>query len=164
MFAGSVFGRMRGLLEATPGLIILVPALLALRGNINAATASRLSTAVHMGLVPADVPYDAEVRANIGSSIVLGTLMGAFAGVLAHLASTYFSGESAGLVLLALIGTGVGLLSGFAMMPITTRTVRIAFRRGLDPDNVVAPILLMLGDLITIFFLFAVAFVLGGVF
>lgn len=163
MFAGSIFGRMSRLLEATPGLIILVPALLALRGNINAALASRLSTAVHLGLVAPEVPYDQEVRANINSSIILGTLMGAFAGILAHFMSIGFSGESAGPIFLTVVGAGVGLASGFVMIPISTGTVRVAFRRGLDPDNVVAPILLMLGDLITIVFLFGVAILAQGV-
>lgn len=163
LFAGSVFGRMRGLLDATPGLLALVPALLALRGNINTALASRLSTAVHLGLVPAHVPWDQEVRNNLNASILLGVIMGTFAGVLAHGATLAFGTNSAGIGTLATIGGGVGFLSGVAMAPVTTRAVRMAFHHGIDPDNVVGPALLTLGDILTIVLLFGAAFAMQGV-
>lgn len=163
MFAGSIFGTMDRILDRTPGLLVMVPALLLLRGNINASLGSRLTSAVHLGLIPGDVPLDdPEVRVNIRASLVLGILMGIVAGVLGHIVSLIFSGTSAGWHRLVLIGATVGFLSGLPMVPATTRAVRYAFRRGLDPDNIIGPMMLTLGDIVTILLLFLIAGALVG--
>ncbi len=49
------------------------------------------------------------------------------------------------------------------MAPLTTRAVRVAFRRGYDPDNVVGPVLLTFGDITTIVMLFASALLIAEV-
>lgn len=162
MVAGSVFGRMNRILAATPGLIVLVPALLLMRGAISATMGSRLSSAVHLGLIPGEVPArHPEVRTNINASLLLGGLMGVVAGILAHVITLAFGGDSAGVLSLGTIGLTVGFLSGLPMIPATVQAVRIAFRRGVDPDNVIGPILLTLGDITTIVLLFAIAWSLG---
>jgi len=51
VFAGIGLACMRGSLEELPGMIILVPAFLEMRGNISGTFASRLGTALHMGVV-----------------------------------------------------------------------------------------------------------------
>jgi mgtE-like transporter len=50
VFAGALFGHSTETLDILPGLIVLVPALIGLRGNINTTMGSRLGSAVHMGL------------------------------------------------------------------------------------------------------------------
>lgn len=149
MFVGGILSAMSELFDAMPGLLVLVPSMLALRGHIHASLGSRLSTAVHLGLVPRHVPMDAEVRQNVWAALILSILMGGLAGGLAHTTNLYIEGASAGAFLLILTGSSVGLLSAVIMVPVATTTVRIAFRRGIDPDNVVAPVLLTIGDLAT---------------
>lgn len=160
MFAGGILSAMRDLFEALPGLLVLVPALLALRGHIHASLGSRLSTAVHLGLVPREVPMDAEVRKNISAALILSVLMGGLAGGLAHATNLYVEGASAGALLLILTGASVGFLSAVLMVPVATQTVRISFSRGIDPDNVVAPVLLTFGDIITAAVFFGAGYIL----
>jgi mgtE-like transporter len=56
MFAGVILGGATETLEALPGLLLLVPAAIDMRGNIYGALASRLSTAIHTG------EYERELR------------------------------------------------------------------------------------------------------
>ena len=44
LLAGSILGKMHERLDIIPGLIILVPAIMGLRGNIGTALGSRIST------------------------------------------------------------------------------------------------------------------------
>ena len=51
LFAGSILGKMHERLDLIPGLIILVPAIMGLRGNIGTALGSRLSASLHLGII-----------------------------------------------------------------------------------------------------------------
>ncbi len=47
--AGTVLGSIAGTFERMPGLLVLVPAAIGLRGNIFSSVGTRLSTAIHTG-------------------------------------------------------------------------------------------------------------------
>ena len=51
VYAGMVLCQMRGVLEILPGLIILVPAIIGMKGNIDTTLGSRLGSAIHMGVI-----------------------------------------------------------------------------------------------------------------
>src|SRR4051812_24836294 len=47
--AGMILAAITGTLDQLPGLLVLVPAAIGLRGNVFSALGSRLSTAIHVG-------------------------------------------------------------------------------------------------------------------
>src|SRR3954452_20007299 len=49
LLAGLTLGSIPGTLEALPGLLVLVPAAIGMRGNVFGALGSRLGTAAHTG-------------------------------------------------------------------------------------------------------------------
>src|SRR5215212_8346324 len=49
LLAGLTLGSITGTLESLPGLLVLVPAAIGMRGNVFGALGSRLGTAVHTG-------------------------------------------------------------------------------------------------------------------
>src|SRR6267378_7576524 len=49
LLAGLTLGSITGTLESLPGLLVLVPAAIGMRGNVFGALGSRLGTAVHAG-------------------------------------------------------------------------------------------------------------------
>jgi len=51
LLAGVVLGGMRADLRAVEGLLVLVPALLATRGNVYGSLGARLATGLHQGLI-----------------------------------------------------------------------------------------------------------------
>ena len=51
LFAGIVLGNMTFFLKAFPGLLVIIPGAIGMRGNIFGSFASRLSTNLHIGMV-----------------------------------------------------------------------------------------------------------------
>jgi mgtE-like transporter len=160
VFAGTLFGHSTDALDMLPGLIVLVPALIGLRGNINTTLGSRLGSAAHMGLITSKDFWNDEMKENVKASLVLSVVMSLVAGLLAY-ATTVAWGKSS-LKIIA-IGVIAGSLAGLILAFITIAIILYAFRRGLDPDNVTGPSLSTFGDLITLGCIFGVAFLIGGI-
>lgn len=160
--AGSFLGRMEHSLERLPGLLALVPAVLAMRGNISTSMGSRLGTLTRFGLLPRDRWTSPLVWHNVAASLVLGVVLAFAAAVLAHLVTVWAGFPSTGILRLGAIAVVAGLLSGVVMGGVAIVTMRIAFRRGLDLDNVAGPVLMTFSDVFTLVSLFAVARLLGG--
>jgi len=49
LFTGNILAIMSPLFQSIPGLFIIVPGVIALRGNISTAFGSRLGSAYHLG-------------------------------------------------------------------------------------------------------------------
>lgn len=160
--AGSFLGRMEENLERLPGLLALVPAILAMRGNISTSMGSRLGTQARFGLLPPDRLFSPVVWHSLAASMVLGLVLSAAAAVIAHFVTISLGLPSVGIMPLAVIAVGAGLLSGVAMGGVAVLTMRVAFRRGLDLDNVGGPVLMTMSDLFTLLSLFLMARLVGG--
>jgi mgtE-like transporter len=164
LFAGWVLGGMRPELRAVPGLLVLVPALLATRGNVYGALGARLASALHQGLVePAFIP-DERVWRAIVAAIANGLTASAFAAVVAFLARIGLEQPVAPLHVLATVALVAGLLSGLALTLAVVSVVFVGYRRGHNPDTLVGPIVTTTGDVFGLAFLvLAVRLVVGGV-
>jgi mgtE-like transporter len=162
VIAGSFLGRMEHSLERLPGLLAMVPAVLAMRGNIYASMASRLSTATRFGSVPPDRWTSPVVWHNVAASMALGVIVAFGAAVLAHLTTRSIGLPSAGILPLAAIAIISAVLSGVVMSGITVAVMRISFRRGLDMDNIAGPIIMTSGDVVTLVALWLSALWIGG--
>ncbi|MEA2685480.1 MAG: mgtE-like transporter, partial [Actinomycetota bacterium] len=74
LVAGAVLGSITGTFERLPGLLVLVPAAIGLRGNVFSSLGNRLSTAIHLGTFRLSFRRQTLVGQNIAASLVL-TLM-----------------------------------------------------------------------------------------
>ena len=81
--AGKVFEEMHGYTTILPGLIVMVPPLLGLRGNINGALASRLGTALNAGLIKPRLVMSTEIKVNLASALILSVIASATIGAFA---------------------------------------------------------------------------------
>ncbi|WP_128476858.1 magnesium transporter [Halorussus pelagicus] len=166
LFAGVVLGGMRAELRAVPGLLVLVPALLATRGNVYGSLGARLSTGLHQGLVePAFgsvFDRDSRVTAAVAAALANGILASLFAATVAVLVLTLLAEPVAPLATLLAIALVAGLLSGVALTVAVVSVVFVGFRRGYNPDTLVGPLVTTTGDVFGIaFLLLAVRFVLA---
>ena len=159
LLAGVMLGSMAHTLELLPGLIVLIPAIVGLKGNIDTTLGARLGSATHMGLVETGEGWmkNKEMKENIRAAFILSFIMSAAAGMLAHLTCLALGLPSAGPVALTLIAIIAGTMSGIILALFTAWIVVHAFRKGIDPDNVTGPALSTLGDIITFFWLLAAA-------
>src|SRR5213595_4156454 len=71
LLAGLTLGAITHTLEQLPGLLVLVPAAIGMRGNIFGALGSRLGTAIHTGTFRLSRRRDTVVGQNILASLAL---------------------------------------------------------------------------------------------
>ena len=88
--AGSTLGVMTDIIQEIPGLIVIIPAIIALRGNISTAFGSRLGSAYHLGVIDAENMWNDELKQSIIGSLVLSFLVSIIVGVLAYVTSLFF--------------------------------------------------------------------------
>jgi len=147
LFAGVVLGGMQAELRRVSGLLVLVPALLATRGNVYGALGAKLSSALHQGLIdPAFDPDDERLVAALTAAMANGVLVSLFAAVVAYGALVALAWPTASLPTLLGIAAVAGLLSGAALTVVVVSAVFVGFRRGLNPDTLVGPVVTTTGD------------------
>jgi len=159
MLAGFTLCNMENFLRSLPGLIIMVPAMMNLRGAINGALVSRLGSGVHMGVI--NFNERGEMRENLKAVLLLSVILPALIAAFAHIFCIAIGFESIGIPKLIFISVAVGLLSGAVLSLLSILITYLAFKRGIDPDNVTSPLLATFGDVLTISFLFLFAMVIA---
>lgn len=149
--AGLTLGSMTGTLERLPGLLVLVPAAIGMRGNIFGALGSRLGTAIQAGTFRLSRRRDTLVGQNLWAAIVASLSVSLLLAVLAKAVAIAFGLENTigieGFVVISVLG---GMLSSVAVMAITVGVAATSVRRGWDLDNVAAPLVTAAGDVVTL--------------
>ncbi|ESP87989.1 magnesium transporter [Candidatus Halobonum tyrrellensis] len=154
LLAGVVLGGMRAELRAVEGLLVLVPALLATRGNVYGSFGARLSTGLHQGLVEPRVDAgDERLRAAASAALANGLLASALAAVGAAVLLRLLGRPVAPLATLLSVALVAGLLSGVALTVVVVVVVFAGYRRGRNPDTLVGPVVTTTGDVFGVVFL-----------
>ena len=157
VFAGTLFGYMKDLFINYPGLIIILPAVIGMRGNIVTTLGSRLGSSIHLGIIdPRNVMSNPETHENIYATLILSGVMAIITAVVAFSSSVSAGVETISLPALVIITLLSSMIAGIFLVAITIGIMVLSFSRGLDPDNVTAPILTTVGDIISIFAIKAV--------
>ena len=160
ILTGGLLGSMTDLFESIPGLIVVVPAIIALRGNISTAFGSRLGSAYHLGVIDANNLFNKELKENIIGSLILSFVVSGIVGLLAYASTILFFDVNPDLLKLFLIVVLAGVLSSLMLTMLTVSIIYVVFRQGLDPDNITGPALATFGDIVTMLCLFGSAFLL----
>jgi mgtE-like transporter len=155
--AGSTLGVMADILQKIPGLIVVIPAIIALRGNISTAFGSRLGSAYHLGIIDAENMWNDELKQNIIGSLVLSFLISIIIGILAYGTTILFFDIHPDPLKLISIVLLAGVISAIILTLMTIVIIFIVFKRGYDPDNITGPALATFGDIVTMFCIFGSA-------
>jgi mgtE-like transporter len=164
LFAGTVLGSetMREGIASVPGVLLLLPAFLATRGGVYGSLGARLSTGLHQGLIEPRFELDRRLTNAIVASFLNGMSVSVFIAVITHLALFVFGDQGSLLELLGIMVVA-GFLSAVLMITVLIAVIFVGYRRGLDPDNVIGPVVTTLGDVFGIFFLLVGIYVVGTV-
>jgi mgtE-like transporter len=154
VFAGIIFSGMTEELKMIPGLIVIYPGVLGLRGNISSTLGSRLGSAIHMGLITGFDRNNPELTNNISGSLLLSFITAILLGVLGHFVTLALGFQSAGAFKLILICAISAMTSGVILSFVAVLLAIGMFRFGFDPDNVVTPSIATIGDIISMLMLF----------
>ena len=145
--AGALLSEIGNFNLLLPGLLLIVPGLLEMRGNISSSFAQRLGSAVHLGIVSWESKFNEEIIENLKAVILLSLinviLLVSGSYVLALIRGIKIT-NIFGLFLISILTTLIALL----FIPATIIVSLYFHKRGIDPDNVVIPILSSLNDVI----------------
>ena len=150
LIAGIILGKMTFFLETFPGLLVMIPGAIGMRGNIFGSFASRLSTNLHIGIISPKFELSEELNYNIFSSFVLTLVLSLFLGIIANLMCLLLHYPAMSLIDFILISVMAGIISNLIMLPITMIISFKSFQHGWDPDNITSPIIAAFGDLFTL--------------
>ncbi|PWB84779.1 divalent cation transporter [Methanobrevibacter woesei] len=148
--AGIILGNMTYFLETFPGLLVLIPGAIGMRGNIFGSFSSRLSTNLHIGILTPEFKKSDVLMENITVSFILTLVLSLFLAIIAKLICIIFGFESMSLIDFMLISLVAGLVSSLIMLPITMLISLKSFQNGWDPDNITTPLIAAFGDLFTL--------------
>ncbi|MFX1513306.1 MAG: magnesium transporter [Promethearchaeota archaeon] len=144
------------ILELLPGLLVLIPGLMTLRGNISSSLSQRLGSAVHLGLIPfqgglnKDLLTNEELLENVKATVILNGTVVFFIATGSFAFCWVLGFKSISLLGLLVIALLVAFISGGIQISVTIGVAIYAARNGLDPDNITIPILAAIGDILTI--------------
>lgn len=131
-----------------PVLLVLIPVVNGVGGNVGSVLGARLASGLHLGTVKPRFT-GREMRRNVLSALALAVLtyLILVPFILAVEAFTPVTlGVGAVEVFLLLVGSGAML--SVALIVLTVITAVVSFRKGWDPDNTVIPVVTTFGDLL----------------
>ncbi len=157
--SGLVLDGFQPTLLAYPTLLVLVPVTIGMGGNLGAVLASRLSTALHLGLLDFDAGDDAlagNAAATVLLAVTLFPAVGAGAWGLQALLGTARLGPATVVAVASAAGVALAVLA----VAVAVAATYAAYRLGLDPDDVVIPVVTNVCDVLGVLVLFAAVVVL----
>lgn len=156
--AGLTLAHITGTLQALPGLIVLIPAAVGMKGTIFGAIGARLGTANAAGLLEIDARRDGVLYRNVEVAVLTTFSSALWLAVLARGASSVFGQPSISVWDLATISVVGGAIGSLLILVITVTLSALSYRRGWDLDSVATPMVTALGDMTTLPCLFLATF------
>ncbi len=148
---GLILASAETTLTKLPGLLLLLPGAIALRGNIFGSMGSRLGTAAHTGTFGLSYRIESVLIQNLLASGSLSLISSLVLAILAKGTASAFGLSSAmtlaDFIVISVIG---GLLSSIVLAVITIILSVGSVKFEWDLDNVVAPLVTTTGDLLTV--------------
>ncbi|MGB9936197.1 MAG: magnesium transporter [Methanobacterium sp.] len=150
LIAGILLSGMTDTLSILPGLLVLIPGAIGMRGNIFGALGSRLGSNLHIGTLSPELKKSPVLNQNIISAMILTIIMSIFLAFAAKGFCILLGFESISIVDFTIISVLGGIFSGALLLPATILISIKSYENGWDPDNVTTPLIAASGDLFTI--------------
>ena len=151
LVAGLTLAAGTGTLEELPGLLLLVPAAIAVKGNIFGAVGSRLGTSIHAGTFRFTPRLDSVVGVNASVAVALSLVISVVLAVMAKgVASAFDISPTMSVADFIVVSTVGGMLASLVVLVITLALAAGSVRFGWDLDNVVAPLVTATADVVSL--------------
>ncbi|HET9724271.1 MAG TPA: magnesium transporter [Actinomycetota bacterium] len=158
--AGLILAHITGTLAELPGLLVLIPAAVGMKGTIFGAIGARLGTANAAGLLEPTLRRHGVLYRNVYVAIVTTFSSALWLAVLARVGSAAFHQPSISIWRLAVISVVGGAIGAALILAITLALSILSSRRGWDLDSVATPMVTALGDMTTLPCLYLATFLL----
>ena len=162
LLAGAFLGSITGTLGDHPGLLVLVPAAIGMRGNIFGSFGNRVSTTIHAGTFTLSTRRDTVLGQNVLAAGILTLGISLLAAIIVKVIAVGLGLEGTiGVLDLSTIAIIGGVLGSIVVLAATLALTAGAVRYGWDLDNVTAPLVSTLGDVLTLPALWLATFFVG---
>ena len=158
--AGLVLAHVTGTLEELPGLIVLIPAAVGMKGTIFGAIGARLGTANVAGLLEPSLKPGGVLQRNVYVAVVTTFSSALWLALLSVLVSAAFGQPSIAFWRMATVSIVGGAIGAALVLVITLGLSVTSYRRGWDLDSVSTPMVTALGDMSTLPSLYLATFLL----
>jgi mgtE-like transporter len=148
LVAGLALGAAGGLLERFPGLLMLIPAAIGVRGAIFGALTARLGTGMLTGQFTPEVRRDSFLGRQLITAGYLSIATSLLIAVVAWLTSAVLGLPTISALELVAVSLVSAIISSAVMAGAAVLLTRQAERRGWDVDDVGAPMITAAGDLV----------------
>jgi mgtE-like transporter len=160
--AGGILGSITSTFDRFPGLLVLVPAAIGLRGNIFGSFGNRISTAMHTGTFRISARRDSVLGQNVLAAVVLTASMSLILAIVAAVVSVAFDlSGTVHVADLATISIAGGVSASVLVLVAALGLAVGAVRYGWDLDTVTAPLVSTLGDVLTLPALWLATYLIG---
>ncbi len=148
LIAGTILAIYTGKVLMIPGMIILLPGFLEMRGSISGSFASRLSSGLFLGVIKPNRKNKHIIKGNLLASFFLVLVVTSFLGLIAF-AFNYFILHSytPKIILFPIIA---GFAANIIEIPLTLIVTLFIFKKGHDPNNIMGPFVTSTGDITSI--------------
>lgn len=157
--AGLTLGAITGTLNLLPGLLILIPASVGMRGTIFGAIGARLGTGIHAGLFEPTVRRDTLLGRNVEVGLISSILSSFYLAALAKFVAAGLGEPTVSFWDLVTISVVGGVIASVVILLVTVGIALLSFRRGWDLDAVSTPMVTAIGDMVTLPSLFLASFI-----
>jgi mgtE-like transporter len=149
LFAGFMVASQLNVFRLSPWAIAIYPAILSAKGVISGLLSGRLSTALHIGTIYPRLFKNSQTFYRLVAALISVTLLTSIAmsvvSLVFGLAFWNITLEDFPAIFLVVVAT---MALGLLLMLVTMNVAFITFKRGLDPDVVVYPIMSTVADIV----------------
>jgi mgtE-like transporter len=157
--AGLTLGSITGTLNLLPGLLVLIPASVGMRGTIFGAIGARLGTGIHAGLFAQTLAKGSLLRTNVEVGLISSVLSSFYLAGMARVVAAAFGEDPVSFWDLLTISVVGGVTASAVILVVTVGIAVLSFRRGYDLDAVSTPMVTAIGDMVTLPALFLASFI-----
>jgi mgtE-like transporter len=161
LIAGLTLAGMSHRIEDIPGLFVLIPVSIGMRGNIFGALAARLGTSIHTGFFEVSRDREGVLIQNIAAATLLTISTSVAMGLLARSIASLLGIATVALWDMILVALAGGLISSAIVLAVTVLLSIRAERSGWDLDSVGAPLITAIGDVVTLPCLLLASYLVG---
>lgn len=151
--SGLVLGRFESALLRYPSLLVLVPVTIGTAGNLGSVLAARLSTAFHLGTLSFTVG-DETLAGNALATVALAATVFPVVGLGAWGLSALTGSTALSPWTVLAVSLSSGLSLAVLAVVVTVVATYAAYHFGLDPDDVVIPVVTNACDVLGVVLLY----------
>lgn len=144
LIAGTLLAIYTDKILLIPGMLILLPGFLEMRGNIGGTLASRISSGLFLGVIKKEGKSKI-IIGNKRAAFFLTFIVSACLGLVAFLFNyIVLKAVTPQIILIPIIA---GLITDFIEVPLTFVATFYLYKKGHDPNNIMGPFITTVGDI-----------------